>query len=89
MQQLNVRNIDDALWREVKQRAVQAGVSVGELLNRILAEWLEGHKNLPPADARERARRGRGMLAHLASGTSFTDELHRMRREDFEREERR
>jgi plasmid stability protein len=88
MNQLNVRNVDDDLWRELKQRAVQSGTSVGELLNRILSDWL-GRQDTAPADARERARRGRGILSEVPQSVSLTEQLHSLRQADVERESQR
>jgi plasmid stability protein len=88
MNQLNIRNVDERLWCQVKARAAAANQPVGELLNRILEEWLDSQNNKPPADALERARKARGILADLAPGVSFVEELFKMRREDVEKEER-
>ena len=84
--QLNVRNVDETLWREVKRHAAKKGQPVGELLNKILADWLANQRSAPPADAAERARRGLGMLARLAPGFSATEELRRVRDNDVRRE---
>ena len=88
MEQLNVRNIDDALWAEVKRRAREAGLSAGECLNRILAEWIDRQGHTAADDARQRAARGRGILKDLAPGASFTRDLHALRQLELERERR-
>ena len=88
MQQLNVRNVDDALWDEVRQRAQRMHMPVGKLLNSILREWVDTHQSVPSADAWERAGRLRGMLSDLAPGVSAVEDLFEMRRLDREREER-
>jgi predicted amidophosphoribosyltransferase len=88
MHQLNVRNVDEALWDEVKQRAQRMHVPVGTLLNSILREWVHQHQAGLPADARERARRGMGIMKDLAPGVSLVDDVLEMRRLDREREER-
>lgn len=88
MHQLNVRNVDDALWRELKRRAAATGTSMGDLLNDILRDWLAEHQECPPPDARERAYSGVGILKDLAPGVSLIDDLFEMRRLDWEDEQR-
>jgi len=37
---VNIRGIDAELWRRLRMVAVGRGVSLGALLNQIIAEWL-------------------------------------------------
>jgi hypothetical protein len=36
----SVRDIDPDLWRQLRAAALMQGVTVGELLNQIIREWL-------------------------------------------------
>lgn len=44
MSSTTVRDIDPQKWRQVKARAAILGMTVGELLNMIIAEWLADQK---------------------------------------------
>ena len=88
MQQLNVRNVNDELWRAVKESAQASGRPVGELLNDILAEWLIRRTSGPPPDAAERAQRSRGILRHLVDPKrTGLEELRELRELDRQRED--
>ena len=41
---LSVRDVDAALWRQLRVVAMLRGVKVGELLNDILRAWLKANK---------------------------------------------
>ena len=88
MEQLNVRNVDNALWQEVKRSAAASGRTVGDMLNEILADWALRKSSGPPADARERAQKAMGLFKDLGGGpTSGTDFLHKLREIDRRRED--
>jgi len=36
----SVRDIDRDLWRQLRAAALMQGVTVGQLLNQIIREWL-------------------------------------------------
>ena len=40
MSTTSVRDLDPRLWRQLRSAALAEGVPVGQLLNRIIAEWL-------------------------------------------------
>ena len=85
VEQLNVRNVDGQLWEEVKRSADESGITVGAMLNRILADWT-ANTRVGPKDRRTMAASGRGILRHLSPGVVFTDELRRMRDAEAEAE---
>ncbi|HVA23893.1 MAG TPA: hypothetical protein VMW62_05815 [Chloroflexota bacterium] len=96
MNQLNVRNVDESLWQEVKVRAANNGVPVGELLNRIIADWLADHREITREEARRRAERGCGILRDIPvdvsrrdipADASLVDVLFQMRAEEVAREQ--
>ena len=39
--QITVRNLDPALWRELRLEAIRRDTAVGALLNEIIAQWLQ------------------------------------------------
>jgi hypothetical protein len=41
---LSVRDVDPALWKQLRVLALERDQKVGELLNRILREWLDTHR---------------------------------------------
>jgi plasmid stability protein len=85
MNQLNVRNVDEALWREFRARATRRGVSAGDLLNEALRDWLGGDLSAAarPPDAAERTGRIRGMWKDRRPRGGWDDELDRMRLEEL------
>jgi len=46
MSDVTVRSIDPDLWRQLKAGAAMTGLTVGELLNMILAKWVADQKVL-------------------------------------------
>ena len=40
MSSTSVRDIDPELWRQLRAAALVEGVPVGQLLNRLIREWL-------------------------------------------------
>jgi len=86
MRQLNVRNVDDGLWREVKLRAADEGISVGAMRNRILAAWADQKPGIIPEEARRRAHAGRGIMADIAPGVDSLAILKELR--DIDRNEK-
>lgn len=38
---VHIRGVDEALWRRLKAEAALRGVSIGEMLNTALKEWLK------------------------------------------------
>jgi hypothetical protein len=45
MSQTSVRDIDPELWRRLRTVALMRGVTVGQLLNNVISEWLAGESN--------------------------------------------
>jgi hypothetical protein len=85
--QLNVRNVDERVWRRVRQEAARQGVPCGRLLNRILWMWAAGLDALSAEDRAARAARANGIFKDVAPGRSLVDELIADRREEARREE--
>jgi hypothetical protein len=46
--QVMVRGIDPVVWRQVKAAAALRGLTLGQLLNAILREWLAQPQNGKP-----------------------------------------
>jgi len=84
---LRMRPLNVDLWRQVKRWALESGTSLSELLNRILGDCLE-RRELSASGARERARRGRGVMSDISPAVSLADELHALRQSEVEREHR-
>ncbi|HLG74361.1 MAG TPA: hypothetical protein VK009_28415 [Chloroflexota bacterium] len=84
MNQLNVRNVDEALWREFRARATKRGIPAGDLLNEALQDWLGRDPAAShPADAAERTRRVRGIWSDRKPSGGWDAELDRMRLEEL------
>ena len=39
-----IRNIDDLLYKKLKIKAAQEGLSIGEAVNRALSQWMNPEK---------------------------------------------
>lgn len=44
MSNISVRDLDPKLWRQFRAAALSEGVTAGQLLNRVIAEWLADQK---------------------------------------------
>jgi hypothetical protein len=44
MSNINVRDVDSRIWREFRSTALTEGLTVGQLLNKVLGEWLAEQK---------------------------------------------
>jgi len=51
MSSTSVRDLDPKLWRELRSAAVAEGLPVGQLLNRIIAQWLAEQKAMDAEEA--------------------------------------
>jgi hypothetical protein len=40
MSNTSVRDVDPDLWRQLRAAALMQGLTIGELLNRIIRDWL-------------------------------------------------
>jgi plasmid stability protein len=40
MADMQIRNVDESLWLQLRLKAVERGMSMGALLNEIIREWL-------------------------------------------------
>lgn len=40
---VNIRHIDAATWRQLRVETVRHGLTISQLVNTILAEWLAQH----------------------------------------------
>jgi predicted DNA-binding ribbon-helix-helix protein len=51
MSSTSIRDLDPKLWRELRSAAVAEGLPVGQLLNRIIAQWLAEQKVMDAEEA--------------------------------------